>query len=77
MYDCDEKKTADVIQLLQTLQKKYVPMKEDGTFVEPIFFGGEFFFILCDGIFYVKFKYDILEILGILFRKMHISLAIP
>ncbi|XP_062568267.1 uncharacterized protein LOC134230452 [Saccostrea cucullata] len=41
LYDCDEKKTVDVIQLLQTLQKKYVPMKEDGTFVEPIFFGGD------------------------------------
>ncbi|WAR03956.1 LOW QUALITY PROTEIN: hypothetical protein MAR_010514 [Mya arenaria] len=40
LFDCDEKKTADVIRLLQNLTEKYVP-KKDGEIVEEVFFGGD------------------------------------
>lgn len=42
MYDCDEKKTTDMIQLLQSLQNKYALSHGDGSFKEPVFFGGIF-----------------------------------
>lgn len=47
LYDCNETKTADVVQLLKKLTNMYVPMKDD-EIVEPVFFGGLsllFFFI--------------------------------
>ena len=44
LYDCDEKKTQDVIKLLKELTDKYVP-KADGEIVEEVFFGGKF--LLC------------------------------
>lgn len=39
LYDCNETKTADVVQLLKKLTNMYVPMKDD-EIVEPVFFGG-------------------------------------
>lgn len=48
LYDCNETKTADVVQLLKKLSNMYVPMKDD-EIVEPVFFGGLsfiFFFYL-------------------------------
>lgn len=48
LFDCNENKTQDVIQLLKGLTEKYVPMK-DGEIAEEVFFGGstfyQFFFI--------------------------------
>lgn len=41
LFDCDEKKTGDVIKLLKDLSEKYVPMKDDGVY-EPVFFGGKY-----------------------------------
>ncbi|XP_063435141.1 uncharacterized protein LOC134716217 [Mytilus trossulus] len=40
IYDCNENKTQEVIQLLKELSDKYVPLK-DGKIVEPVFFGGD------------------------------------
>lgn len=40
LFDCDEKKTGDVIKLLKDLSEKYVPMKDDDVY-EPVFFGGK------------------------------------
>ncbi|KAK3107199.1 hypothetical protein FSP39_009157 [Pinctada imbricata] len=40
LFDCDEKKTTDMIQLLGSLQDKYALLLEDGSVKEPIFFGG-------------------------------------
>lgn len=41
LFDCDEKKTGDVIKLLKDLSGKYVPMKDDDVY-EPVFFGGKY-----------------------------------
>lgn len=41
LFDCDEKKTGDVIKLLKDLSEKYVPMKDDDVY-EPVFFGGKY-----------------------------------
>ena len=41
LYDCDEKKTQDVIRLLKNLSEKYVPQL-DGQIIEEVFFGGTF-----------------------------------
>ena len=38
-YECDEKKTGEVIKLLQELSDKYVPIKDEDVY-EPVFFGG-------------------------------------
>jgi hypothetical protein len=40
LFDCNETKTADVIELLKDLQKKYVPQRNEDI-VEPLFFGGK------------------------------------
>uniref|UniRef100_A0A8W8MGW5 DUF6589 domain-containing protein n=1 Tax=Magallana gigas TaxID=29159 RepID=A0A8W8MGW5_MAGGI len=40
LFDCNENKTQDVIQLLKGLTEKYVPMK-DGEIAEEVFFGGD------------------------------------
>lgn len=46
LYDCNETKTADVVQLLKKLTNMYVPMKDD-EIVESVFFGGfSFIFFL-------------------------------
>lgn len=42
LFDCNENKTQDVIQLLKGLTEKYVPMK-DGEIAEEVFFGGSTF----------------------------------
>lgn len=44
LFDCNETKTADVIELLSDLQRKYVPQRNQ-EIVEPLFFGGEIFFL--------------------------------
>lgn len=44
LFDCNENKTQDVIQLLKGLTEKYVPMK-DGEIAEEVFFGGLFNFL--------------------------------
>lgn len=44
LFDCNETKTADVIELLSDLQRKYVP-KRNEEIVEPLFFGGEIYFL--------------------------------
>lgn len=41
LFDCDEKKTGDVIKLLKDLSEKCVPMKDDDVY-EPVFFGGKY-----------------------------------
>lgn len=41
LFDCDEKKTGDVIKLLKDLSEKYVPMKDDDVY-EPVFFGDKY-----------------------------------
>lgn len=41
LFDCDEKKTGDVIKLLKDLSEKYVPMKDDDVY-EPVVFGGKY-----------------------------------
>lgn len=41
LFDCDEKKTGDVIKLLKDLSERYVPMKDDDVY-EPVFFGGKY-----------------------------------
>ncbi|KAL3864206.1 hypothetical protein ACJMK2_005910, partial [Sinanodonta woodiana] len=38
LFDCNETKTAEVIQLLKKLQKQYVPFNNE-QIVEPVFFG--------------------------------------
>lgn len=40
LYDCNENKTQEMIQLLKKLSDLYVPCK-DGEIVEPVFFGDE------------------------------------
>ncbi|XP_053380076.1 uncharacterized protein LOC123537039 [Mercenaria mercenaria] len=40
LFDCDEKKTQDVIQLLKLLSEKFVP-KEGEEIIEEVFFGGD------------------------------------
>ncbi|XP_056013603.1 uncharacterized protein LOC125669312 isoform X1 [Ostrea edulis] len=40
LFDCNEQKTQDVIQLLKELQDKYVPVT-DGDIKEEVFFGGD------------------------------------
>lgn len=44
-YDCNETKTADVVQLLKKLTNMYVPMKDD-EIVEPVFFFWRFVFYI-------------------------------
>lgn len=41
LFDCDEKKTGDVIKLLKDLSEKYVPMKDIYVY-KPVFFGGKY-----------------------------------
>ncbi|XP_078327741.1 uncharacterized protein LOC111126657 [Crassostrea virginica] len=40
LYECDEKKTVEVIKLLKELGDKYVPIKDEDVY-EPVFFGGD------------------------------------
>nr|XP_022311471.1 uncharacterized protein LOC111116766 [Crassostrea virginica] len=40
MFDCNENKAQEMIQLLKTLSYSFVPMK-DAEMVEPVFFGGD------------------------------------
>lgn len=39
MFDCNENKAQEMIQLLKTLSYSFVPMT-DAEMVEPVFFGG-------------------------------------
>lgn len=40
LFDCNENKTQEIIQLMKTLSDLFVPIK-DGDMVEPVFFGGD------------------------------------
>lgn len=44
LFDCNETKTQDVIQLLKKLTEKYVPLDEDNV-IDEVFFGGKYEFI--------------------------------
>ena len=45
LYDCDEKRTQDMIKLLKDLTEKYVP-KIEGEIVAEVFFWRQFFSFL-------------------------------
>jgi len=44
LFDCNETKTQDAIQLLKNLTEKYVPLDEDNV-IDEVFFGGKYEFI--------------------------------
>lgn len=69
LYECDEKKTGEVIKLLKELSDKYVPIKDEDVY-EPVFFGGILTEVLICFVLFSGWKQLFKDILGALMMNL-------